>query len=78
MMITPENLAWYEWLSTVGTNAWIGGFLLNNAILLGATSSVGFLILKFIAKKTPGTEDDEFFSELENMIRSKLLSKGIK
>lgn len=70
--MTPETLTWYQWLSQVGTNAWVGGFLYNNALLISGITSFGLMIFKFISKRTPGTADDELYAELEGAIRSKI------
>ena len=62
-----------KWFCETGTDSWVGLFLSNNSILIGIFFTIVIMLLRYRAKKTPGTDDDELISDIEGVIKGRVL-----
>lgn len=57
--------AFLGWLSSIGTNGWLSGFIVNNALLFGIIVAV-----------TPWKGDDKLWGKIKKMVGMNGQKKG--
>ena len=56
------------WILDVSSNQNIMEFLDTHSVILLFTYGIGMLVLKYYAKKTPSTDDDELLAAIDSKV----------